>query len=387
MIRNIVAAVCIFAGMFAAGCDSSTQSIAATDSKAKKADPVQVVAARQQTVSRSIEVTGDVVAANAVVIRASVDGPVAWCPWREGDSVKKGEKLVEIDRPVYREEVRGAEAALSVARARLAALAAGARKEEVAQASEIVKEYESCAEFSKTDMERTEQLVKSGAVPEENLEKSRMAYTKCETGLAAAREKHEMLKSGPVATDIDVQKALVREAEAKVDMARARLAECLVTAPFDGVVTRVDVRPGDLAAAKSPLLSLMEIDSIVVRFSVPEAHSHKLSGDTPVKVSMDALPGKEYGARIVRVYPEIDPRTRTRIVEARVEDSTNLVPGMFARLSLTMESSDAGVVVPDRALLTTSDGGNGQTVDELVGHYKEGHENREMEAGNATDEQ
>ena len=360
MIRNLVIALCILAGMLAAGCESSTRSVNAADPKAKKADKadrVQVVAARQQTLSRSIEATGDVVAANAVVIRASVDGPVAWCPWREGDSVKKGEKLVEIERPVYREEVRGAEAALAVARARLAALAAGSRKEEIAQAAENVKQYESCAAFAKTDMERTGQLAKSGAVPEENLEKSRLAYTKCDTGLAAAREKHEMLKSGPVATDIAVQKALVQEAEAKLDMARARLDECLAIAPFDGVVTRVDVRVGDLAAAKSPLLSLMETASIVVRFSVPEVHSHKLSGDSQVKVSMDAFPGREYDARIVRVYPEIDPRTRTRIVEARVKDPSALVPGMFARIGLTVESSDAGVVVPDRALLTAADGG------------------------------
>lgn len=361
MIKNLGIVVFILVGLFLAGCDSSPLPAKAdelkTEKRAEKTDPVQVIAARQQTISRSIEVTGDVVAANTVVIRSSIDGPVADCPWREGDAVKKGEKLVEIDRPVYQQEVRSAEAALAVARARLAALMAGSRKEEIAQAAEMVKQYQSCTAFAGTEMERTKQLAEIGAIPEENLDKSKLDYIKCKTGLAAAREKHDMLKSGPVPTDVAVQKALVRESEAKLDMAKAKLAECLIAAPFDGVITRVDVHAGDMASAKAPLLTLMETASIVVRFSVPEVHSYKLNEDTPLQISLDALPNESFDARIVRVYPEIDPRTRTRIMEAIVDDYANLVPGMFARITLTTESSDAGVVVPDRALLTTSAGG------------------------------
>ncbi len=350
--------VCI--GLLLAGCDatpiaadaSQPKSESASGPKTEKPASVRVVTAQQRIITRDIEATGDVIAANTVTIRPSVEGPIAWFPWREGDAVKKGERLVEIDRPVYREEVHMAEAALAVARARLADLKAGSRTEEVAQAAETAKEFESCAAFATTDLKRVEQLVDSGALPGEALEKARVAAVKCRTGLAGAREKLGMLKAGPTATDLAVQQALVREAEAKLDMARARLAECVIQAPFDGVVVRVDVRPGDMAQAKAPLLTLMEIDSIVVRFSVPESGSHGLDGETPVSARFDALPGRSYPARIVRVYPEIDPKTRTRTMEARVEDAAELVPGMFARVTVTAESSEAGVVLPDRALLT-----------------------------------
>ena len=347
-----------------AGCDaaptaadaSRAETKPASGPKVEKPSSVRVVTAKNRVISRNIEATGDVVAANRVTIRSSVEGPIAWFPWREGDAVKKGERLVEIDRPVYREEVRGAEAALAVARARLADFKAGTREEEVAQAAETAKEFESCAAFAATDLTRVEQLVDSGALPGEALEKARVAAVRCQTGLAGAREKLAMLKAGPTPTDLAVQRALVREAEAKLDMARARLAECVIQAPFDGVVSRVEVRPGDLAQPKAPLLTLMETDSIVVRFGLPESASHGLDGKTPVSIRFDALPGRSYPARIVRVYPEIDPRTRTRTVEARVADAEELVPGMFARVAVVVESSEAGVVLPDRALLTRSGG-------------------------------
>ncbi|MFW6374315.1 MAG: efflux RND transporter periplasmic adaptor subunit [Thermodesulfobacteriota bacterium] len=359
-----VPGIIIFVALIFAGCDatpitadaSQPKTEPASGPKTEKPSPVRVVTARHQVISREIEATGDVVAANRVTIRSSVEGPISWFPWREGDAVKKGERLVEIDRPVYREEVRGAEAALAVARARLADFRAGTREEEVAQAAETVRQLESCAVFAETDLTRVDQLVKTGALPEESLEKARVAFTKCETGLTAARARHRMLKAGPTATDLAVQQALVSEAEARLDMARARLAECVIHAPFDGVVAQVEVRPGDLAQAKAPLLTLIETASIVVRFSLPESGTRTLNGQIPVSAVFDALPGRSYPARIVRVYPEIDPRTRTRTVEARVEDAAELVPGMFARLAVVVESSEACVVLPDRALLTRSGG-------------------------------
>ena len=363
-----IALIIVCVALTLAGCDATPITADASQSKTEpvsepvfepkteKPASVRIVTAQERVISRDIEATGDVVAANTVTIRSSVEGPIAWFPWREGDAVKKGERLVEIDRPVYREDVRGAEAALAVARARLADFKAGARKEEVAQAAQAVRQLESSAAFAKTDLGRVKQLVQSGALPEESLEKARMAYVKCQTDLTSGREKLAMLKAGPTATDLAVQQALVGEAEARLDMARARLAECVIHAPFDGVAVRVDVRPGDLAQAKAPLLTLMETASIVVRFSLPESASHGLDGETPVSARFDSLPGRSFPARIVRVYPEIDPRTRTRTVEARVADAAELVPGMFARVTVTAESSETGVVLPDRALLTRSGG-------------------------------
>lgn len=357
MIRNIFIAVTFFCFVAVMGCDSSNSTVGAGEAKIKlPSSLVEVITAENQSIESITEVTGDVVAINTIVLRASVEGPIAFCPWREGDMVKKGEPLIKIDRPIYQAEIQVSKAALAVAKARLADLTAGARKEELAQAAEKVKQLESCAAFTKTDTNRVEQLVKTGALPEENLEKARLANIKCETDLAASQEKYLMLKKGPRATDIAIQKALVQEADAKLALAQARLDECILTAPFSGVVTKLDVKPGDLASPRSPLLTLMETASIAVRFSIPESYSSLLNKNTAVTVTFDALEKQRYTARIVRLYPEIDPLTRTRIVEAKVDDSVELIPGMFARVKLTTKTADDAIVLPDRAFLTTGSG-------------------------------
>ena len=323
----------------------------------KKPPLVKVAPARKQTISRTVEVTGDVVATNKVTIAATVDGPIGFCPWREGDTVKRGEKLVEIERPLYREDVRAAEAALAVAEAKLADLKAGARPEEIAQVVETVKDFEECTAFSESDMKRIDQMVKSGSMPGESLEKARVAYVKCKTLLVVAQEKLQMLKAGPTATAVAVQEALVKEAAARLEKAKAVQEECLLRAPFDAVVTQVHVRPGDLATAKAPLVDLMEKGALVVRFGIPEVESAAVREGGPAKLSFDALPGQTFDAKIVRVYPELDPKTRTRLIEASVPADLDVAPGMFARVFLSVSTVADAVVVPDSAVLTGIQGG------------------------------
>lgn len=344
--------------LLAVGCRK--QDGADGTSPVKKPVPlVKAVPAKAESLVQWFETTGDVVAANPVGIRATVDGPVLFCPWREGDTVPAGGKLIEIDRPVYREEVRGTEAALAVARARLADLKAGARPEEIAQAKEAVTQLEECTGFAESDMKRIDQMVKSGSLPGETLDKARVTYVKCRTQLVAAQEKLGMLQAGPTVTAVAVQEALVKEAEARVERAKATLAECVLTAPFDSQITRVYVRPGDLATAKAPLLDLIEKDALVVRFSLPEAQSTAVHTDTPVTLAFDALAGRNVESRILRVYPESDPATRTRLAEAAVPPGLGVVPGMFARVRVAVRTLTDVVVVPDSALVVLP---NGETV-------------------------
>jgi membrane fusion protein (multidrug efflux system) len=366
--KHVVSVLLLLMALLVFGCQAESTSQEAVKTKTpKKETSVEVVSAREQPITKSLETIGELVATNSITIRSSVEGPVSWCPWREGDHVKKGERLVVINRPLYRAEVQGSEAALAVARARLADMLAGPRKEEIAQAAETVRELEACAEFARTDLARVQQLVASSGLPEEALDKARLASVKCETKLSAAREKYKMLKAGPTRTDIAVQKALVQEALAKRDIARAKLDESIIVAPFDGIVTRVDIRPGDLAQARTPLLALMEKSSVVLRFGVPESDMSALTDKATVRVVLGALPGRTYTARIQRLFPQIDEQTRTRTVEARLETTDDLVPGMFARVRLGIGGSQRGVVVPDQALLTKT---NGQTVVFVVNNGK-----------------
>ncbi len=327
----------------------------------KKLPTVLVETVRKETISRVLDLTGDVVAATSVVIAATVEGPISYCPWREGDKVEtaadKPVKLIEINRELYRAEVAAAEAALEVARAKLADMQAGTRPEEVAKAQEAVRQFEESAIFAKNDLERITKLVESGALSGEALEKARVAHVAEQTRLAAARRHLEMLEAGFTKTAIAVQEAAVKEAQAKLALAKARLHECIIFAPFSGTITRVHVRAGDMAAVKAPLLEMADMSSLVIRVAIPEAYATAVHEGTTAKATIDSLPGKLFPAKVVRVYPELDRRMRTRTIELTIAGEAALAPGMFARVSLALETVADAIVVPREAVLVTPAGG------------------------------
>lgn len=348
------------------GCDSDKNG----PGKSKKVWRVQAVAAKKDRLAEFLETTGNVVAANTVTMQATIEGPIAFCPWREGDSIEQaGQKLIEIDRPLYRQEFLAAEAGLAVAAAKLADLKVGARPEEISQARESVRQLEDCTMFAKADRDRIESLVKSGSLPGETAEKARVSYVKCQTQLIAAKEQLAMLEAGPTETEIAVQQAAVAEAEARRGIARAKLDECILKAPFAGVVTQVFVRIGDLATPRAPLLKLMDPTSLVVRAGLPESCSADIRKGAKVSVKLDAYPNKTFNAKIERVYPRLELDSRTRIIEARIIEPVQLIPRLFARISVQGRVAEEAVVIPDAAIVTTPRG------DKIVYVVKEGKAN------------
>jgi len=336
-----------------AGCGGGDGGVAPPQ---KKTPLVQVETVATGAIARAIDLTGEIVPIESIQISATVEGPIGFCPWREGDRVEAGRKLIEIDREMYRAEVKAAEAALAVTRAKLTDLRAGTRPEEIEKARQSVREAGQSAAFEKSDFERTEQLVETGALPGEDLEKARVKLTAAEAKWAAARQQLEMLEAGFTRTAIAVQQAAVKEAEAKHELAKARLGECLIAAPFDGTITKVYVRQGDMAAMKAPLLEMADLESLVVRCAVPEAQASAARRGMKAVVRLDALPGKTLTAEVARVFPELDPRMRTRTIELIIRDDAALAPGMFGRVRLIVQSVADAVTVPVQAVIVTPAG-------------------------------
>ncbi len=164
IIRLWIAVILGMAVIGMLGCGSGTDDKG--QKKSKKARYVQVAEAKKEQIVELLETTGDVIAVNTVTMKATIEGPIAFCPWREGDLIEEvGQKLIEIDRPLYRQELLAAKAALAVATAKLNDLKAGARPEEISQAKESVRQLADCTDFAKADLDRTRSLVKSGSLP------------------------------------------------------------------------------------------------------------------------------------------------------------------------------------------------------------------------------
>ena len=313
---------------------------------------VKVVKAKISKISKIEKLVGEIAAKNKVTISSTVEGPIVFCPWNEGDAILKGTKLVQIRRPSYEKEVDVAAASLLYSVSKLKDLKAGFRPEEISQIKENIKEIEESMNFARNDMDRIEKLVKNGALSEESFDKAKVTYTKYKTQLESTKERLKIFEKGPTKTMVAVQEAAVREAREKLFLTKTKLSECIISSPFNGVISKVYVKTGDTAAPRSPLLEIYDPSSLVIQFAVSEINAMDIYNGMGIDVTIDAYPDIKYKTRIIRVYPQLDQNTRTRTVEAKFTNSIKIIQGMFVRIDLPLKTFEKAVVIPESAVIT-----------------------------------
>jgi membrane fusion protein (multidrug efflux system) len=155
---------------------------------------------------------------------------------------------------------------------------------------------------------------------------------------------------------LDSARAKFEGARALLAKARESAGDYSVEAPWNGVVSKVLVKDGDFVAPRTPLLEMYAPASLVIRFAVPETQATQVFKGMPVTVHLDAHPDKDFQGRISRVYPDLDTKSRTRTVEAKLDYPIALIPGMFARLKLPLQTVAEATVVPREAVTVTPNG-------------------------------
>lgn len=156
--------------------------------------------------------------------------------------------------------------------------------------------------------------------------------------------------------------ANVDQYKAQLDAARTQynnvMENTVLTSPMSGVVTARNYDPGDMTGT-TPILTVGQISPAVkIILNITENDLSNIHTGMPVTVSFDAFPGEEFSGKIQRVYPQIDPSSRTFQAEVVVNNpGSKFFPGMFCRVNINLGTSDH-VVVPDRAVVKQTGSGN-----------------------------
>ena len=121
--------------------------------------------------------------------------------------------------------------------------------------------------------------------------------------------------------------------------------------PINGVVTARNYDVGDMYAMSMPIFTVEQIVPVKLLIGVSETDYSKVKKGDSVTVTADAIPGKTFYGKINRIYPTVDPATRTFTVEVKIDNSyRTLRPGMFARATVNFGSNN-NVVIPDVAVV------------------------------------
>lgn len=180
-----------------------------------------------------------------------------------------------------------------------------------------------------------------------NVERSRRAFERAEELVGrqlVARSEHDNAKA---AYGVD---------EARLASARARLDKLAIRAPFDGVVGLRQVSPGDFVEVGQALVNLVRLDPMQVDFRLPEVHLGRIAPGQPVKLVVDAYPGRSFEGSISAIDPQIDTSGRSALVRARVGNGDGLLrPGLFARVEVVLSRRADALVVPEQAIWPLGD--------------------------------
>jgi HlyD family secretion protein len=344
-------------------------------------------------------VVSGTIEADDVRVGSRVGGRVAVVHVDEGRVVAAGEPLVELQPFDLRERKAQAQQTLAAADAQLKKLTTGFRHEEIEQAramrdeaAAVLEEFRNgprpqeiaaaeaqvrltAAELKNAtrDYNRIETLFGQQAVDQNDLDEAGTKLSVAQATFEDRQEKLDLLNAGTRKETIaqaearqrqaDQQLALrtagyrseeVDEARARRDAAKAALAvidrqleELTVSAPFDGVVEAIDLRPGDIVPPNAPVVSLLDTRRLYVRAFVPENRLNIETGQQ-VEISVDSFPGERFTGEVTFVARQAEftpgnvqtPEERSKqVFRIRVELKSGLDrlrPGIAADVHFEM---------------------------------------------------
>ncbi len=154
----------------------------------------------------------------------------------------------------------------------------------------------------------------------------------------------------------------VDQLKAQLDAARSQydnmMENTILRSPITGVVTARNYDPGDMTG-QMPVLTVGQLAPVVkVMINISENDMATIREGMPVAITFDAFPGEDFAGKVYRVYPTVDPASRTFATEVRIPNASEKIkPGMFARVTIDLGSQN-NVVVPDRAVVKQTGSGN-----------------------------
>jgi HlyD family secretion protein len=248
----------------------------------------------------------------------------------EGDAVTAGTQLARLDTRELDAALTGARAQLEAAEARLVELERGARPQEVVTAEAAVRAAITRAEEARTERERASTLFDGGAISRQALERAESAYQVAAAALEQAQEQLALVREGPRTETVRAQTAVVAQARANVARAEATLANAVVTAPFDGIVTIVHREPGESVTPGAPAVTLLAPDDRWVRIYVPEDQMGRVRLGLRASIVSDTYPDRVYDGEVFFVGSEAEFTPRN---VQTAEERTKLVYPVRVRVS------------------------------------------------------
>jgi HlyD family secretion protein len=252
--------------------------------------------------------------------------------------IAAGTPLFRVDDRHLKAQLHTLQANLKLAETQLERLVKMPRPEEIPPSEAKVKIAEANRIRLKDVFERNEQLVGKRIVTEEDFTSSRFMFLAADQQWQQAVAEDKLLKAGSWKPDISVSQASVEAARASVANMETEIERCLVRAPVDGQILKIDVRPGEYvnAAASKALILLGDLDRLRVRADIDEQDIPRFKTTGRATARLRGAADKEIPLVFVRVEPYVIPK------KAFTGDNTERIDTRVLQVLYEIDSEQSG---------------------------------------------
>jgi multidrug efflux pump subunit AcrA (membrane-fusion protein) len=344
-----------------AGLAVLTMAAGCAKKEEKEAEPiarVQTAEVRTDTVRRIIEADGVLYPRDQAAVMPKISAPVRIFYANRGDHVRAGQLLALLENRDLAAAEQESKGQYEQAEANYRTTTAATVPEEVVKAQTDVQANKEAMDAGEKVYESRQNLLKEGALARKLVDDAQVAYVQARSQYESAKQHLEALQSVGKQEQVKSAAAQVDTAKAHYQGSQAQLSYSEVRSPITGVVADRSVYPGEIAAAGSPLLTVMDNSRVVARVNIPQGQAGYLkAGNTATLKQTDTA--EEVTGKVTVVSPAVDPNSTT--VQVWVETANPkemLKPGVTVHVTLIAETIANAVVVPTADLLPAEDGGS-----------------------------
>lgn len=274
---------------------------------------VRAITVERGPIRSLISTNGKIEAMQNLEAHAPIATTVKHLLVREGDHVRKGQLLLQLDDADIRSQAARAQSRMKEAQARQAALKAGGTQEEVLALEAELAKARSARDVAQRKLEALRRLQQEGDASSGEIRAAEDALRGAQADLTLAEQKKAGRYSPAEVANVQAQAA---DAQAAYDAAEDALSKSGVRAPFDGTVYSLPVKQGAFVQAGDLLLQEGDLSHVLVRAFVDEPDIGRLQTGQKVEVTWDAVPGRTWTGVVSTVPSTVKLRANRNVGEA-----------------------------------------------------------------------
>jgi HlyD family secretion protein len=312
--------------------------------------PIRYAKVARGAISANISTNGKVEPAQNFEAHAPAATSVKRVLVNQGDKVKAGQLLLELDDSGARAEAARAEAQVKAAQADLDAIRAGGTREEVATNQADLTRAQAELQAAQRNLTAMQRLQQTGAASPAEVQDAESRLKNAQTQVNLLQQ-----KTGSRFAPQDVQRA-----ESNLEQARAAysatqdvLAKSNIRAPQAGEVYSLPVRAGNFVNAGDLVVQVADLSKLIVRAFVDEPDIGRLSKGQPVNVTWDAVPGRTWVGTVTQVPTTVTTRGSRSVgeVTAEVDNSDRkLLPNVNVSVTIVSARHENALIAPREAV-------------------------------------